>query len=70
MKVICASEDCAYIDDKHRCTANSINLTEDNVHTVYDGFQRFNRCRTYRQSEESKEMRKFIEKHFKLGDKK
>ena len=48
MKVICASEDCAYIDDKHRCTANSINLTEDNVHTVYDGFQRFNRCRTYR----------------------
>ena len=66
MKVICAAEDCEFNSDDHICTASSINLSEHYVHTVHDGFQRFNRCRTYEQSGESKRIDELIMKYFEV----
>lgn len=64
MKVICAAGDCEFNNDDYICTASSISLSEHYIHTAHDGFQRFNRCRTYEQSEESKRLDELIRKHF------
>ena len=65
MKVICAADDCEFNDNK-KCTAKSINLSENYVHTVYDGFQRFNRCNTYKQSEKIAALDELVRKYFEV----
>ena len=65
MKVICASEDCIHNNDRHQCTAQRINLAEINTHTVYDGYQKFNRCRSYEQRQEDKLAERVIEEFFR-----
>lgn len=58
MSVYCAAIDCRYNGNKGRCTAKSIRLNDNIVHTLYDGVQRFNKCLMYVESDEYKDIRK------------
>lgn len=46
-KVVCAAVGCKHCSDEHICTLKKIRISENCVHTVYDGVQRFNRCKEY-----------------------
>lgn len=64
-KIICARIECKYCKNR-QCQAKEINLTADSIATLYNGRQEFNTCKTFEESEESKEFRKkFFEILFK-----
>ena len=49
-KVICAAIGCKHCSDDHICTLKKIRLSENYVHTVYEGAQCYNKCKEYEQS--------------------
>ena len=60
-KVYCAALDCAFVSEDGKCHAKSISLSDHSVVTMWEGRQRFNRCKTWQESEHAKELRKQIE---------
>ena len=63
-KIRCAENRCKY-NKENICTAKEINLSANSIMTLWEGRREFNTCNTFEESEESKEMRKAIEKFFK-----
>ena len=59
-KVYCAAIDCAFNNDG-RCRAKEIELSDHSIMTMWQWRQRFNRCKTFEESQLSKDMRKVIE---------
>ena len=57
-KIFCAAIDCEYYRSDGRCTAKSVCLSDHSVMTVWEGRQRFQRCKTYQKSKEMAEMEK------------
>ena len=55
-KVYCASFDCKYNGDDNRCHAKTIELSDHSVMTMWEGRQQFNKCKTYEQLQEEKEL--------------
>jgi hypothetical protein len=60
-KVYCAAIDCEFNGDDGKCHAKSIELSDHSIQTLWEGRQRFQRCKTYQKSREAAEMEKFIE---------
>lgn len=54
-KITCAASDCVFCNDKFRCTADKVQLAENDIMTMWDGRQRYNRCLTYQKSERAKQ---------------
>ena len=63
-KVYCASLDCEFHGDDNRCHAKEINLADQGIMTLWDGRQRFNTCRTWQESQFSKEIREKLKPYF------
>lgn len=57
-KIYCAAIDCEYYRDDGRCTAKTVCLSDHSVMTVWEGRQRFQRCKTYQKSKQMAEMEK------------
>lgn len=56
-KIYCAAIDCAFYREKDgRCTADTVCFSDHSVMTVWEGRQRFQRCKTYQKSKEMAEM--------------
>ena len=60
-KVYCAAIDCEFNGDDGKCHAKSIALSDHSIQTLWEGRQRFQRCKTYQKSREAAEMKRFIE---------
>lgn len=57
-KIYCAAIDCEYYREDGRCTAKTVCLSDHSIMTVWEGRQRFQRCKTYQKSKEMAEMEK------------
>ena len=57
-KIYCAAIDCEYYRKDGRCTAKEVCLSDHSIMTVWEGRQRFQRCKTYQKSKEMAEMEK------------
>ena len=55
-KIYCAAIDCEYYREDGRCTAKTVFLSDHSIMTVWEGRQRFQRCKTYQKSKEMVEM--------------
>lgn len=56
MTVYCGNVSCKYNGDKNRCTAKKISLTFEGIHTKNQGFREMLSCKSYEESEMSKEI--------------
>lgn len=56
-KIYCAAVDCEFNGDKGLCKSPKVCLSNHSVMTVWDGRQRFQRCKTWQESVESKAIR-------------
>lgn len=61
-KVYCAAMDCEFNGYEGKCHAKSIALADQSVMTLWEGRQRFNTCRTYQESQLSKDIDVAFEK--------
>ena len=61
-KVYCADVSCKFCNDHGVCTQKKIALGWSSVVTLHDGRQEYHRCKTYEESERSKEIGKFFER--------
>ena len=66
-KITCAENRCQYYKNG-RCQAKEINLTANSIMTLWEGRKDFNTCKTFKESEESKTMRKQIDEFFKTQE--
>lgn len=55
-KIYCAAIDCAFYRNDGRCTAKTVCLSDHSVVTVWDGRQRFQRCKTWQKSQHAAEL--------------
>ena len=55
-KIYCAAIDCEYCREDGRCQSKTVCLSDHSIATVWDGRQRFQRCKTYQKSKEMAEM--------------
>jgi len=53
--VYCAAVECEH-NDRNRCNAKTISLSEGYVHTVHQGFLQVWTCRQYEMSEDAKRL--------------
>lgn len=60
-KVYCATIECKYWKDNNTCGAKEISLSDHSVMTLYDGRQHFHKCKSFEESEEAAEIRRFLE---------
>ena len=65
-KIICASVDCKYNNDKNVCTAKKVSMSWQSVMTVYEGRQEYLRCNQYEMDEFSKQIHEEMQKYMKL----
>lgn len=65
-KIICARTECKYCK-KGQCQAKQINLTLNSIMTLNNGRQEFNTCKTFEESDLSKEMKKKFMELLKKG---
>lgn len=61
-KVYCGAMDCKFNGDNGVCRAEKIVLSDHSVMTTWEGRQRYQKCRSYRKSQETIEMEKFFTK--------
>lgn len=70
-KVWCAETECEYCKG-NKCTAREINISAGHIHTVHQGFIHHWECRTFKISEEAKELFDMLKRYFdglsKKGD--
>lgn len=61
-KIFCAAMDCEFNGDDGKCHAKEIALSGHSIQTLWDGRQRFQRCKTYQKSTAAKEAEEFFTK--------
>jgi len=66
MKVYCSNLKCKYMNDKNICTAKTIVLSLNGIHTTNQGYQDFLKCKTYKISSEYEELQNKVNEL--LGD--
>lgn len=59
-KIFCAAIDCEFNGDDGKCHAKEIALSDHSIMTLWEGRQRFQKCKTYQKSREATEMEQFI----------
>lgn len=62
-KVWCAETECEYYRD-NRCTAKEINISAGHIHTKHQGYIHHWECRTFKMSEEAKELFGMLKAYF------
>ena len=65
-KVYCAAIDCEFYKDDGKCHAKSIALSDHSIMTLWEGRQRFNKCKTYQQSQMARDIEKAFEKYRRI----
>lgn len=59
-KIYCSAVDCEYVSKRGYCVLKHIDLSDHSVMTVWEGRQRFQRCRAWQKSKEYAEMEKLV----------
>lgn len=59
MKIYCADISCDYNKDG-KCSAKTVTLSYHSVMTVWEGRQQYNKCKTYEESAESRQLMKML----------
>lgn len=68
-KIRCAASDCIFYDmESGCCTAKSISLGDAYIHTVYNGVQHVNTCRSYHLSPEVETLASQLKEVFAFGE--
>ena len=62
-KVWCAETECEYYHE-NGCKAKEINISAGHIHTIHQGFAHHWECRTFKPSEDAKEMFKMLKTYF------
>ena len=58
-KVWCAAIECKH-NKNNQCKAKEINLSEGHANTFFQGYLQFWKCRSYKESKETKEIKKLL----------
>ena len=61
-KIFCAAMDCEFNGDDGKCHAKEIALSDHSIMTLWEGRQRYQKCKTYQKSQAATEMEQFIAK--------
>lgn len=59
--IYCYDERCKYCNDKCKCTNKKVELSFHGVNTKYQGFQHYLKCKSFEESDLSKQITKLIE---------
>ena len=57
--LICPTVECVH-NEKNRCTAKKVQLGEWNVHTRYQGYQQYWKCKQYKATSQYTELQKMF----------
>lgn len=60
-KVYCAAMDCEFNGYDGKCHAKEVAMSDHSIMTLWEGRQRYQKCKTYQKSHEAIEMERFIE---------
>lgn len=55
-KIFCAAMDCEFNGDDGKCHAKEIALSDHSIMTLWEGRQRYRKCKTYQKSQAAAEM--------------
>lgn len=58
--VYCAAMDCEFNGDDGKCHAKKIALSDASIMTLWEGRQRYQKCKTFQRSQQSIEFEKAI----------
>ena len=61
-KIFCAAIDCEFNGDDGKCHAKKVALSDHSIMTLWEGRQRYQKCKTYQKSKAATEMEQFIAK--------
>jgi hypothetical protein len=61
-KVFCAAMDCEFNGDDGKCHAKDVGLSDHSIMTLWEGRQRYQKCKTYQKSQAAAEMEQFFAK--------
>ena len=56
----CSNLKCKYCNDKYKCTNKNVTLNFVGINTVNQGFKEFLECKSFEESELSKELKEFL----------
>lgn len=60
MKLNCMNIRCRYCNDDYECTADKVELRFEGINTVLQGFREVASCKTFEESDLSKQMGAFV----------
>lgn len=60
MRLYCADIRCRYCNDDNECTAEKVELNFEGINTVHQGFREVHTCRTFEESDLSKQVAAFM----------
>lgn len=60
MTLYCSDIRCRFCNDDNECTAESVKLVFEGLNTVYQGFREVHTCKTFEESELSKQVAIFM----------
>ena len=61
-KIFCAAMDCEFNGDDGKCHAKEVALSDHSIMTLWEGRQRYQKCKTYQKSRAAAEMEQFFTK--------
>ena len=61
-KIFCAAIDCEFNGDDGKCHAKDVALSDASIMTLWEGRQRYQKCKTFQKSRAAAEMEQFIAK--------
>ena len=67
-KIFCAAMDCEFNGDDGKCHAKDVALSDHSIMTLWEGRQRYQKCKTYQKSRAAVEMEQFIAKAIADGE--
>lgn len=60
-KIFCAAMDCEFNGDDGKCHAKDVALSDHSIMTLWEGRQRYQKCKKYQKSQAAVEMERYIE---------
>lgn len=61
-KIFCAAIDCEFNGYDGKCHAKEVALSDHSIMTLWEGRQRYQKCKTYQKSQAATEMEQFFAK--------
>ena len=67
-KIFCAAMDCEFNGDDGKCHAKEVALSDHSIMTLWEGRQRYQKCKTFQKSRMAMEFEQLINKSISDGE--